>query len=188
MLGVPTFSHYLFLCDCFCLQFGYQFFNRVPLNKINKNEEFLFDSSTIRTWLYRKLGACLLGESVSHNDIIRIPWLFPDVIRYIRWPGCARLVFEAPQICFHFIKIGFELDLMGERNMGLGILVETIIGCAVYHHPTVWVCLQPWGYRGGKNYFEFYAVSCLFAYLNDKVRFPCCTLHSSAKTHSCIPP
>lgn len=90
-----------------------------------------------------RLDACLLSESVSHNDIIRIPWLFPDVIRYIRWPGRTRLIFEASQVCFHFIQIGFELDLMGERNIGLGILVEATIGCAVYHHPAVRICLQP---------------------------------------------
>ena len=53
-MGVPTFSNYLFLCDCFPLQLGYQLFNRVPLNKINKNKEFLFDSSTRRPGLSRR--------------------------------------------------------------------------------------------------------------------------------------
>lgn len=112
-----------------------------------------------------RFGTCLLGESVCHDNIVRIPWLFPNVVRNIRWSGGARLILKASQIGLYLIKVGFELDLMGKGDVWLGKLVKAVVGGAVYHYPAIWIRLQLRSYSRGQNYPEFYTISCLFPYL-----------------------
>lgn len=86
--------------------------------------------------------ACLLRKRISHNNMIGIPRLFADIIRHIRGPCCTRLILEPFQISLDLVQIRFELNLVRESDIGLGILIEATVRCAINHYPKIWISLQ----------------------------------------------
>ena len=88
-------------------------------------------------YIFIFFGSYLLCEGVCHHNIVLVTRLFANMTCYIRWSGRAGLILETSQISFHLVEIGFQLDLMGKGNIGLGILVETSISSTVHHNPTI---------------------------------------------------
>lgn len=90
----------------------------------------------------RAWRAYLLRKRISHNNMIGIPGLFANVIRHIRGPRCTRLILEAFQISLNLVQIRFELNLVRESNIRLGVLIEATVRCAINHYPKIGISLQ----------------------------------------------
>lgn len=91
----------------------------MSLDQVDKDVELLLkiNKKVARRAQRGRFGTRLLGEGVCHDNIVRIPWFFPNVVRNIRWPGGARLILKASQIGLYLIKVGLELDLMGKGDI-----------------------------------------------------------------------
>jgi len=109
----------------------------VLLDKVDDNKELLLGLSARRKENYISFVPYLLRKRVCHHNVVLVSRLFANMTCYIRWPGRTGLILETSQVSFHLVEIGFQLDLMGKGNIGLGILVEASIGCTIHHNSTI---------------------------------------------------